>query len=66
MRYHSDEEIINGMMDWIDTDRPERFDPSFIESVHEYFEEHGTISSGQRNALDNIVDKFDIDIDQYL
>jgi len=53
-------------MEWIDTDKPDTFDPDFIESVHNHYEASGRITTRQRNALDNIVDKFDIDIQSYL
>jgi len=53
-------------MEWCDTDRPGSFDPAFIESVNNYYEAHGIITTGQRNALDNIVDKFEIDVENYL
>ena len=63
---HSEEDKIKAVLAWAETDSPESFDSSFVESLSEQYEERGSISPRQAMALDNIIDKFEIDIAQYL
>lgn len=60
------EQKIKAVLDWADTDGPENFDSSFVESLAEQLEDNGSISPRQVMALQNIIDKFDIDVAQYV
>ena len=41
------------------------FDLSFVESVHNYYIRHGRCSEKQTIAIDNIITRFNIDIDRW-
>lgn len=60
------EEKIKAVGVWAETAAPESFDSSFVESLAEQYEDRGSISPRQEQALDNIIDKFEIDLAQYL
>jgi len=64
--YFADLDVVAAVKEWVETDSPETFDPAFIKSIHNYWEVHDRITSRQRIALDNIVEKFDIDVESYL
>ena len=60
------EEKIEAVMEWLDTDAPGSFDNGFIESLHDSHEQYGELSPRQMVALDNIIESFNIVIEEYL
>lgn len=40
--------------------RGNKFDTTFLESVKDFYQETGDITTAQENAIDNIYDKFNI------
>ena len=53
---------LEGVLSWANLDAPEYFDTSFIESLAG----KSNLSERQEKSLDNIISKFEIDIDKYL
>lgn len=62
----STDEKIEGVLDWAGSDAPDSFDSTFIENLRDHFENHGNLSIGQVEALDNIIEKFGIDLQDYI
>jgi hypothetical protein len=52
----SDDELLNIAIDYAD-DNP-KFDRSFIDSLSEALEQYQYLTSGQRGALENIINRF--------
>lgn len=52
---------ISGILKW--ADQQENFSTTFVEKISEVLENRGKLSVKQMNAIDNIIEKFDIDID---
>lgn len=41
------------------------FDPTFVESLDEFLANRGHLTDGQEDALDSIIEKFDIDVAEW-
>jgi hypothetical protein len=54
---------ISSILEWADSDAPESFDDTFVLNMAEALETYGTLTVKQRAAIDNIIEKFEIDID---
>lgn len=57
---------IMAVISWAETDAPESFDSTFVHVLNEKLEQYGRLTERQLEALNNIIDKFEIDIDAYL
>lgn len=53
------------IMSWYDDENAISFNIEFIESLLEQYEEKDYLSEGQKEAIENIVERFDIDITYY-
>ena len=63
MAYNPDEysDKIDAILEWADDGRA-WFDTLFVEKMAEQLEEYSTLTDAQRVALDNIIDKFHIEV----
>jgi hypothetical protein len=57
---------ITAVITWAETEAPANFDSTFVHDLNERLIEFGKLSIRQIEALDNIIDKFEIDVDAYL
>lgn len=58
------EEKLNAVLEWAEsTGIKKGFDADFIYSLKEYYEEYDTLTDRQENALDSIIEKWNIGID---
>lgn len=62
----SDRELVLKLKRWVEVDAPGSFNSDFVFSVYEYFERLGRISDRQRRALQNIVDKYEVSLEDYV
>lgn len=53
--------MIDAILEWAE-DHPE-FDTGFVESVEAQLHQHGHLSIAQLNALENIAEKFSIEVE---
>lgn len=53
-----------GIRNWAEENRPD-FDFTFLDSLDEAFEEYEELTEAQEQALDNIIEGFRIDIEEY-
>jgi len=51
---------IDGVLDWAE-EHP-TFDTDFVESLKEQYNEKGELTMNQEQALDNIIERFDIGV----
>lgn len=58
-------EKIRAVLEWASTDAPESFDSTFVEKLNDNLENSGRLSVKQMNAVDNIIEQFNIDIEEY-
>jgi len=59
-----DDVLVDAVLEW--ADEQENFDRSFLESLQDWLEDNDNLTEGQRKAVEKIVHKFDIDLDDYL
>ena len=58
-------DVINAIFQWSKEDDNSEFDTSFIESLSEKLDQFGELTPRQEQALTNIVEKWEIDVEQY-
>lgn len=55
---------LSAILNWASDEKPD-FDTAFIESVQAQLESKGSISTRQMEAVDNIIDRFKIDVEAW-
>ena len=63
---YSVDETLTAVKNWSEEADNESFDCSFIDSLTESFETYGNLTDRQFEALENIVERFHIDISEHL
>jgi len=59
-------DTLKAINNWAMEEGNESFDTSFIDSLSEWYEEHQELTTGQENALRNIVNNCGIRISEYV
>lgn len=55
---------LSAILNWALDEKPD-FDTKFVESVQAQLESKGSISTRQMEAVDNIIDRFKIDVEAW-
>lgn len=63
--HYSVDEKCNSIYNW-NRNNDVEFDLSFVESIHDYYLSKGKCSYKQTASLDNIIEKFKIDVGRWL
>lgn len=66
---HSDQDKILAVLAWSEAgedDAAKKFDDSFIRSLDGALEQYNRLTPRQAGALNNIIAKFDIDVDKWV
>ncbi len=53
------EEKIEMVLEWAD-EKDRDFDTEFVESLQEFFDDNGHLTTAQMKALDNIIDRWGV------
>jgi hypothetical protein len=61
MKSYTQREKICGILSWLDDDAPETFDASFVYKMRDYYKIYGNLRPQQEQALNNIINGFDIE-----
>lgn len=59
-----DSTLVEAVLDWA-LEQP-NFDTSFLESLQDWLDDNDCLTEGQRQAVEKIVHKYDVDMDNYL
>lgn len=63
---YSEEDKINAVLRWSEeAEEAEDFDASFVESLQTGLEKYGRLTERQEDALDNIIERWRIDVGDY-
>jgi hypothetical protein len=62
--YADAEKKITAIINWAGHEKPD-FDDEFVLDMQEKLDKYGKLFPGQIKAINNIVDRFEIDVDQY-
>ena len=60
------DKILAAILVWREEEDKNKFDPSFIESLQEGYENYGGLTENQENAVYNIIERYDINVSEYL
>ena len=59
------EEKITAAINWAEGGAPKNFDPDFLYSLKDSFDQFGKFTERQEKALDNILYAFNVDLEEW-
>lgn len=62
----TERQLINALLRWAEKDAPSTFDDAFIQTMSDRLGEFDNLTPRQRAALENIAERFSVDVADYL